>query len=992
MANQQSLINRQPNSQTTGPSVPSTADRLLLGVVDGGMGAIIFAAPYFMGGRHPLGQLVVVLLAVVVAVAWMVRGFVARANRWRSCPLQWLIAAAVALMLLQITALPQGVLKAISPTAAETISLGQSAGGSLIGLGSWSTVSMTPSETRGAIVMFVSYGLLLLVAVQRIRSIRDVERLLRFLAIATALMASFALIQYVTSNGKFFWFYEHPFRHNRWSVQGMFINPNHFAHLMALGVGPLIWWIHQAAITETSGRRAAGQFGGAGFSGGAGFFGGGRSLAVILRVLMLAIVLFASAMSHSRGGIAIVLLAAAICTGLYFRSKLFGPRAMFAIAGLSLLVAASLVIHGYQSVSRQLDDIISGKLADLDEGGMRGSVFAATATAAGEHFVLGTGVGSFRDVHPSYLDRHFETEFTYAESGYLQIAMEAGLPGITLLLICIVLCTRWAARTLRDRKQSRIIAAASAVVAGLACSLLHSVFDFVWYLPALIAITGLLMGCLFRLSQIASSGQPQRQLAISRPVWLALTAVVILICGGMVSNRIGPAQASGHWDQYLRLSLSQKAFDPNSAEQRADIERMISHLQAVVSYEPQNARAHLRLATMRMRRFNMLHELAKQQRGAGANDMTIYDLRDAALEGGFVQLAEQTLAEHDADRDGYLTVSEAGQDSLLSDQLSRGDLNADGRVSLAELRQVQLADWLVKAFGSHCRNLVPAYRHIQLALQASPSQGEAYLTLAKVYFLGDANAKNKGLFVRQAVKLRPHDPDVLLDAGHEAQHLFILARNEAQGLTLLARRQPAYQKLRDEKLARMRRFAKLAIDCWKPCFRQGPVYQRKITRLIGTNREVIATFLKDFQPSAAALKVMRSHYHQIGNRPLEQLISGRLAQQAASEAQEKLGIEAANLWLDAQRAFAQIEQHEAAGKCAENAVHQAPDDYKVHNVVGTYYLQQKVFDQAVTHLRWCAYRRPDDLHLQTILRQAVTGQIGQTSSSAARPDIIQPRH
>src|SRR5690242_7221511 len=76
-------------------------------VVDVGLIGIPMAAPWFMGGRHPLGELVIVLLAVVVSLAWLVaRMLSSRPTTWTYCSAQWLLAAAVTFVLLQLTCLP----------------------------------------------------------------------------------------------------------------------------------------------------------------------------------------------------------------------------------------------------------------------------------------------------------------------------------------------------------------------------------------------------------------------------------------------------------------------------------------------------------------------------------------------------------------------------------------------------------------------------------------------------------------------------------------------------------------------------------------------------------------------------------------------------------------------------------------------------------------------------------------------------------------------
>ena len=60
-------------------------------------------------------------------------------------------------------------------------------------------------------------------------------------------MASFGPLQFLAGNGKFFWFYEHPFTDTCGECQGEFSNRNHFAQFLAfLGIGPLIWWLQDA--------------------------------------------------------------------------------------------------------------------------------------------------------------------------------------------------------------------------------------------------------------------------------------------------------------------------------------------------------------------------------------------------------------------------------------------------------------------------------------------------------------------------------------------------------------------------------------------------------------------------------------------------------------------------------------------------------------------------------------------------------------------------
>ena len=95
------------------------------------------------------------------------------------------------------------------------------------------------------------------------------------------LLAVVGVAQYLFGNGKFLWIYQHPYRDTFDAVQGPFIDKNHFAHLLALGVtaidldtaaspaeprtrrGRLLWWfgvgkksVGPGQLSVGAGRRA----------------------------------------------------------------------------------------------------------------------------------------------------------------------------------------------------------------------------------------------------------------------------------------------------------------------------------------------------------------------------------------------------------------------------------------------------------------------------------------------------------------------------------------------------------------------------------------------------------------------------------------------------------------------------------------------------------------------------------------------------------------
>ena len=294
---------------------------------------------------------------------------------------------------------------------------------------------MTPAATRDALVVFLAYAALFVVTLQRVQELRDVERLLRWVAISALVMGGFGLVQLLTSNGKFFWFYEHPFADTLEEAKGSFTNRNHFAHFLALGIGPLIWWL-QETLSHPHQRRPRG------LSHLAGDFYH-RHQGSGLRAIALGVVLFAGLLSLSRGGVSVMFLAAAISVAVCYRAKTLGIRFVLSLGAVGLLIAALLTIHGYDRVSDRLDDLGSGSIDAIDHEAARRTIWAADLKASRDYALLGAGVGSHVEVCPMYLDEPQETEYTHAENGPLQVLLETGSIGLTLMLAGVGICMFW---------------------------------------------------------------------------------------------------------------------------------------------------------------------------------------------------------------------------------------------------------------------------------------------------------------------------------------------------------------------------------------------------------------------------------------------------------------------------------------------------------------------------------------------------------------------
>ena len=79
-------------------SIPARPlEAALMRIVDAGLAVCTFVVPLLMGGRHALGQLVLVAAAFVSASAWLLRQCLRREFRWRCSPAEGLLLAGLAL-------------------------------------------------------------------------------------------------------------------------------------------------------------------------------------------------------------------------------------------------------------------------------------------------------------------------------------------------------------------------------------------------------------------------------------------------------------------------------------------------------------------------------------------------------------------------------------------------------------------------------------------------------------------------------------------------------------------------------------------------------------------------------------------------------------------------------------------------------------------------------------------------------------------------------
>lgn len=934
-------------------SVGEWAERFLLRIVDAATAGCIFAVPVLFGGRSAWGHVLLIALAATMTVAWCLRQAL-RGGRLEFSGAEWILLGGSAWVLIQMMPLPADWWAVFTPQAHRILTLWTSDSDAPIRLGLWNRLTLTPTETRIDWILFTAYSLIFWVTYQRVRRREDIERIFRWLAYAAIGASVFALIQYFAGNGKYFWFYQHPYAKLDDAVKGWFTSRNHFAHFLALAAGPLVWWALEAKRHARE-RRVSSDFGPP----------NAFHLGYAGRTIVVGIVAFACLLTLSRGGIAVFLAALAIVLSAAYRTRRIEGRFLIAFLIVAGLIGIALGIYGYAELTGRFESVATLSWEKIDRYGTRTTVWKNTLAAIADFGGTGSGAGSFRHVYELYRpwrpSNHFQT---HAENGYLQIALELGLPGVCLLAATVFLLGRaiWAIRGARLDSGARL--AGAILTAVVVVSLLHSLADFVWYVPALAAVTAILIACLFRLANNAArrerndgSARAQTQeRKLSAVAWGSVAGTIAVLGAVLVSDRLGPARAESHWHRYLVLCRSH-AFDdaeleallapdsngpvagdsgsgetkndgdadnkdedtaapeavPETPQQRrraviAYQERLIRELEEVVRLDPAHSQAHAALARMYLRVFMLAQVDAP-------NPMPVDQICDAVMQSQFGS-------------------------------------------------QEELEVWLKRAIGENVRYLKPAFAEALAAVRVCPLQGIAYMTLADTCFLRGATPAIKRALVDQAVSVKPYDADVLMQAAEEAA----VAGDLDRCLEMWRR---AYRADRPARFLLVDRFVKTADMA-------GPAAQAQV-------------FLSEFQPDLEITRYMYRQYRERFEpeeyRPLLEYFLEKLV--AAIEKAPRS--EAADLLIDAHYVLLELNRPEEALQYAYRALELDPGSYRVRRYLAQCLEKNGKYEEAEKQLRWLVQRQPGHQGLRRELLEIREKRMKAELERAARLDAPIPR-
>jgi len=307
--------------------------------------------------------------------------------------------------------------------------------------------------TYSRLLLYAAYGMLAFVVTQTMRRSSQFEMLAKVFTGYGALVAAFAVLQGLSTNGKLYWISA---PEQGGSIYGPYVNHNHYAGLMEmLTPFPLVL----ATTYLTSGNR---------------------KIAVAGIGALMAASIF---LSGSRGGMAAFVAQMVVLSVLLVRKRDDSWKQPLMLGGFLAVVIVFLIWIGGNELTRRLISIHSEAREEIN-GGVRLTIDRDCLRMLIKKPFLGWGLGTFPIVYPEF--RSFYTNFfvNQAHNDYLQLLVETGLAGFSIAVWFLVLVFRQASGKLKNWTETASGAMTVAALLGCIGILVHSFLDFNLQIPA----------------------------------------------------------------------------------------------------------------------------------------------------------------------------------------------------------------------------------------------------------------------------------------------------------------------------------------------------------------------------------------------------------------------------------------------------------------------------------------------------------------------------
>ncbi len=313
------------------------------------------------------------------------------------------------------------------------------------------------------LLLYAAYGMLAFVVTQTLRRSSHFEMMANLLTGYGAVVAVFAVLQGLSSNGKLYWIVKSA---QGGAIYGPYVNRNHYAGLMEM-LTPFPLVLVASRFTDLN----------------------RKILITVIAALMAGSIFLAG----SRGGMVAFVVQMVVLGVLLVGKREAGWKKPVLLGVFLLLVMGVVVWAGTNEVTQRVVSISSEARGEIN-GGVRFTIDRDCLHMFLKKPLMGWGLGTFPVVYPEF--RSFYTTFfvNQAHNDYLQLLVETGVAGFCIAVWFLVLLFRQATSKLDNWTQTATGAVTVAAMLGCIGMLIHSFFDFNLQIPANAALFYALCG------------------------------------------------------------------------------------------------------------------------------------------------------------------------------------------------------------------------------------------------------------------------------------------------------------------------------------------------------------------------------------------------------------------------------------------------------------------------------------------------------------------
>ncbi|MEW5801290.1 MAG: O-antigen ligase family protein [bacterium] len=524
---------------------------------------LIIFTPLAMGSVHPWAYALMEVLAFGLAGCWLLRGILGKpmcfltqcSEKSHRISMVWLWPFLfILLVIFQLIPLPLWMIRFISPPTYQAyLPFGRG----------FFPLSLDRFDTWIELIRLLAYLCIFLILVYY--PFAEPERAMHRIYLAgmgiTSMVGIVGLVQKFMGADKILWMWK-PALTKSDSFYGTFVNPNHCAAYLEMGIGLFLGYIAYQAARGGNGRK------------------GRKAKGIKTRIvemeevwakcallflftLLLALSVF---FSLSRAGM-LIILAALIFFLLMVslgRGEIRGGW-MFSFCCFFLLLFFSLTFLGIKPIVQQELQTLASVAKDRS---LRGIIktWRDTWILIREFPVCGIGLGSFEQVY-QWFGRW--GKWSYAHNDFLQLWAELGMGGMLVMILGIMLYVAglidWV-KTGGSQGRTPGVEGMDYLTLGcytaVACFLLHSMISFHFSIPANMLLFVVICGTAGRLRGETKGAQGKKP---SRAACGALLALVLILILSAVRGGYGGGYRSvgdGAFQEEIKLEIPAAEIKP----------------------------------------------------------------------------------------------------------------------------------------------------------------------------------------------------------------------------------------------------------------------------------------------------------------------------------------------------------------------------------------------------------------------------------------------